>query len=221
MCPVSTEPRGRELIDLALEGEPFLRQRGLDHRDRLVEHQFALRLVVRIGLGIEVARLEPVIAPAEPDLDAPAGQLVEQRDILGRAQRVPERDDCSSEADPDALRPCREVHRGHHRIGQQFAPPDAEMVFRHPQHVEVRLVADRCQLAQLVEQVAVIALLGQVVQIMKQAELHAVSPLSRARFGGGRQLVWYTILGNGETDQPRPPGQARRQERDGLGRCSG
>ena len=95
------------------------------------------------------------------------------------------------------------------------------MVLGHPQHVEIRLIADRSELAQLVEQVGVVALPGEVVQVMEQSESHAVPPLLRARRGGGRQLVWYTILANGETDQPRPPGQARRQERDGLGRCSG
>ena len=120
--------------------------------------------------------------------------MVEQRDILGRAQRMPEGDDRRREADPDALRARRKVHRGHQRIGQQLAPPHAEMVLRHPEHVEIRLVADRRQLAQLVEQVGVVALPGQVVQIMKQAESHAVSPLVRPCRAGGRQLVWYTIL---------------------------
>ena len=63
------------------------------------------------------------------------------------------------------------------------------MVLGHPQHVEIRLVADCRQLAQFIEQLGVVALAGEVVQIMEQSEAHAGPPLVRLR-----ALVYQGIL---------------------------
>ena len=85
---------------------------------------------------------------------------------------MPERDDRGAEPEADALGARREVRRHQQRVAEQLAAPDAEVMLRHPEHLQAGLVAELRQLAHLGNQVAVVARLAGIMDVVEVAESH-------------------------------------------------
>jgi hypothetical protein len=110
--------------------------------DTLLEH-------LAIGVLVEQRRAEGfdlagvVTAPDAKD-DAPAGQDVGHRVILGQAQRVPHRHDVEAAADPQVLGDAAQMHRHHQQVRNQFRAFGLEMMLGHPEGVVAALVHAPC-----------------------------------------------------------------------------
>ena len=91
---------GRQRVVLALVREALLVERLEDDVDLLLE-QLAVGLLVeqRRAEGLHLAR---VVAAADAEGDAPAGQDVGRGVVLGEPQRVPHRRDVEAAAELDA-----------------------------------------------------------------------------------------------------------------------
>src|SRR5579863_6999497 len=95
---------------------------------------------------------------------------------------MPEGDDRGGKTDPDALGARGDVGRHQQRIGQELAAPDAEVVLGEPEDVDAGLLAGDRHFAQLVQEFAVVPLLGDVVDVLEVTETHdAISEQSDNR----------------------------------------
>ena len=88
-------------------------------------------------------------------LQAAPQHLVEQRDILGHAQGVPEREDHHRGTEADARGAAAQIRRDQERIRQVVPPVRPEMVLGEPECVEARLLAEQGLLAGVVEKLRV------------------------------------------------------------------
>src|SRR2546425_9213334 len=98
--------RLRDLEELPLVAERLAAERLQDDVDRLLPPRAAA-----LQLEAEPLELVALVAAAEPDVEAPAAEQVERRDLLGDHQRVVERhhDDGRAHSQPGGLR--RDVRR--------------------------------------------------------------------------------------------------------------
>jgi len=102
---------------LALEGEPLLRERKLDHRERLLID--ALRFFHILAVEHELDRRAPA---ADADLEPALAQMIEHRNLFGETQRVIERQEIDQRTEaqpPRALRDRREKHAGRRRHAER------------------------------------------------------------------------------------------------------
>ena len=107
-------------------------------------------------------------APADAELEAPAGEQIGGRGLLGAAQRVVERqqDDGGPDADPPGTLGDR---RHRHERARQQRERAAEVDLREPGYVEAQLVAERDEVQHLGEPFGVGAA-GGLGRLEEQAE---------------------------------------------------
>ena len=90
-------------------------------------------------------------AQPEPSL----AELVEQRHVLGRADRVPGGQHDAERREQDALGPGRQVGEEHQRVDRELEAFGVEVVLGHHQRVEADLVGVDRDLPDLVQQLLV------------------------------------------------------------------
>ncbi len=133
----------------------------------------AVALLVLDGRAVGVAErlgLPRLVAAAEADLDPSAAEVVEDRQLLGQAQGVPEGDDVGelAEANPRGERGDRRLDLD--RVGAQLGALGAEVVLGQPVVVEADLLgehraSDLCGLQAL----------GRLVQVVQVPVNHTNS----------------------------------------------
>ena len=114
-------------------GEALFRPRALQDVHRLLE-----ALAILLLRHVVAAELGRTIAAADADVQTPARDDIDQRRLLGQAQRVVERQDRRRQSDADAAR----ARRGHRRQGRRVhreAVVD-EVVLGQPDLVEAELL---------------------------------------------------------------------------------
>ena len=169
---IGFETGSRHRVLGTVVAESCLRQRFLDDVDGVFENRKVIGWIVGIGLGVKVQTLETVVAATNSNFQAPVTQLIEQRQILGQTQRVPEGDDGRGQADTYLPGTGCNIGCHHQRIRQHFAAPDAEVVLGQPEVVEARVFTERGQLSDLVEHVPVVTFVINVPRVREVANLH-------------------------------------------------
>ena len=114
-----------------------------------------------------------MVAPPDPEFQAPAAELIQERHVFGEAHRVPERYRRGSESDAERSGARRDIGGHHQRIGQVGAPVVAEVVLGEPEAVEAGGVAEQRHLAHLRDDLLVGALEIGAARIAGVADLHA------------------------------------------------
>ncbi len=139
----------RDRVVLALMREGGVVERLEDDVDLLLE-QLAVRGLVeqRRAEGLDFTR---VVAAADAEGDAPAGQDVRHRVVLGQPQRMPHRRDVEAAADIETPGEVGEVQRHHHDVGDALVAFALEMMLGHPEGVVAETVHELRHALRLVE----------------------------------------------------------------------
>src|SRR5215472_17287729 len=130
---IRTEPRRGKSEEVATVCEAVLGERRAQDLQGLEENLDVGCPVVRVCGGIEIAGLQSIVAPANANLEPPTGELIEQRQVLGQTQGMPESDDRGGKPEAYPLSARCNVGRHHQRIAKQLPTPDAKVVFGQPE----------------------------------------------------------------------------------------
>ena len=128
----------RDRVVLAAVGELLLVER-LPHELELLLEQLEVGRRVEEGRaeGLDLAR---VVAAADPHDDAPAGQDVGDRVVLGQADRVPHREDVERAAELELARHRGEVRADQDQVREDLVALALEVVLGGPEAVVARVV---------------------------------------------------------------------------------
>src|SRR5271166_6705684 len=141
---------------------------GLEHdRLGLLEARLSLGVVEAVALIIvDVIRGAAPQSDDQPSL----ADMVDQRELLGHADRMMQRHLGDREADPDSLRRYRQRGGKTHRI--DISADAIEMMFGQPDHLEAQLVSEPRLAQGLVDHLTIVR---GIAAFRKQevAELHA------------------------------------------------
>ena len=118
---------------LAVVRESFL-SKGFHHHFNLFLKQFPVGVAVK-HWGAESFHFAGVVAAADAKDDAPAGQNVGHRKVLGQAQRMPHRGNVEAAAILQPLRVAGQVQPQHYQVGDAFVAFGLEVMLRHPEFV--------------------------------------------------------------------------------------
>ena len=118
---------------LALVREPVVVEGLEDDLDLLLEQLAVGGLVDQ--RRAERLDLAGVVAAADAEGDAPAGEDVGHGVVLGEPQRMPHRRDVEAAADPEVLGLVREVQRHHQHVRDALRALALEVVLGHPEGV--------------------------------------------------------------------------------------
>ena len=169
-CPLVHRPAGdallvgvRHLVVLAVVVEGFLGPRLLDDLERLLVDLAVVvvdRRAVHRRTGHMVLLAEHVdpailIAAREAGIDAALGEMVEHRELLGGAHRVPRRQHQAERREFYALGARGEVGVEQERRHRRLVALGMEMMLGGRHHVEAGIVGEFRELAQLVEHLLV------------------------------------------------------------------
>ena len=119
---------------------------------RLLEELPVLRIPPRVRVGMELWTLVRPDSPAEADLHASAGQVVQDRNILGKPYRMPPRSDVRHLPDANPGRPRREVCAEQNRVRQIAHCIRPKVVFAEPHRLEAELLGQDGLLPEVVNQ---------------------------------------------------------------------
>ena len=197
--------RRGKLVVLAGMAEEILRERLPDDFEAFREHRPRAFRTPRIRRGVEGHHLVGLARAAEAYLQAASQHLVEQRDVLGHAQGVPEREDDHRGTEADARGAAAQIRRDQERIRQIVPPVRPEMVLGEPERVEAGLLAEQDLLAGVVEKLRVALREPRILEGGVEDESHGrVLPDLVAPKGG-------TLIGAGSrTLPPEAPGPGRQ-----------
>jgi hypothetical protein len=102
---------------------------GLPHDlDGLPEELAILRVLPRVGVGMELRALVGPDAAAEADVDPAPGEVVQDCQVLGQPDRMPPGGDVRHLTDPDSAHPHRQVGAHEDRIREVAEAVGAEVV---------------------------------------------------------------------------------------------
>jgi hypothetical protein len=175
----------RDLVVLAVILEGFLGPRLLDYLQRLLVDTSIVvvdRGTIHRRTGNMILLPEDVdpavlVAAGEPGVDSALGEMVEHREFLCAADRIPGRQDEAKRGEPNPLRACCEIGVEHQRRDGTFVAFGVEMMLRGRQDVEAGIVCEYRELPQLIEH--------HLVAIVVPADgAQALPFLKRSRNGG-------------------------------------
>ncbi len=132
---------GRDREELAVVRDRGLGPAFLHDRNRFLERLTVALLVFdrRAVRTPERLVLAGLIAAADAAFDPPAADHIEQRDLLGEANRVMPDNDVGGLAEPDALGVRRYRHLHHERVGAHLRALGLKMVLGKPERLEPEL----------------------------------------------------------------------------------
>ncbi len=158
-------------VVLSLEGDSVLRPTLLDQPDSLVEH------LARPGLiHAEAGELHRLVAAAEPEVDAAVAHEIEQREVLGHADRIVERQHDDAGPEPDAAR--ARCHRGQRDLGRRQVAVLAEVVLRRLDRVEAQILGGIHQLELLLDDL-VLRPPRRILEQVQHSQSHRALPAHR------------------------------------------
>ena len=102
--------------------------------------------------GIEGHHFVGLARTAKADLQAPLEHLVEHRDVLGHAQRVPERQDDDRGAEPNTGGAAAQIGREQEGVRQVVPPVRSKVVLGEPERVETGFLAEAGLFPRIVDQ---------------------------------------------------------------------
>ena len=208
---------GGKSVVLALVGEELLGPCLLHDLDGLDEQLAALfRSRIRVGMELR-SFVAPDPAP-ESHLDAPLGEVVEDREVLGEPDRMPPHRDVGHLPDAYAGGAGGDIGPDEDRIGQIASTERLEVVLPDPHGVKPQVLGQDHLLAKVLEH-----LIGRTAdrrQGGEDRETHGPGPWSWRR--QGRDPAWpgprpqrrtAFLFGHGRMDSRSPYGPGRTAER--------
>ena len=133
--------RDRQGVKLSVVGEGFVGPGGQNDVERLKEQCVAFFVVAAVRIPIELKCSPLVDAAANAEINAPAGHIVQHRDVLRDAQRMPIWQDDGAETNTKPLTVVRQVCANKDGVWRRVHEAVVgEVMLRQPDRREVGLV---------------------------------------------------------------------------------
>ena len=137
-----------------------------------------LRILARVGVGMKLWTLVRPDSPAEPNLHASAGHVVQHRKVFSKPYRVPPGSYVRHLADANPGRPRREVCAKQDRVRQIAHSIGPKVVFSEPHGLEAELLGQNGLLSEVVNHLlGVGGLAGGRRHCRERPEFHVCNPL--------------------------------------------
>ena len=144
-----------------------------DYLHRLTEQLPVLLILARVGVRMKLGTLIRPDSPAEANLHASAGHVVQGRQVFGKPYRMPPRSYIRHLPDADSGRPRGQVCAQQDRVRQIAHSIGPEMMFSEPHGLEAEFLGQDGLLSEVVNQLlGVSSLSGRPRYGSERRELH-------------------------------------------------